>query len=95
MNAKENADLLAYFVSKKERTQHNLALDLNDVKTEGEFISSTGGKVNFTNWHSKTPNNESDDLDYVTMYSDGLWNVFNGNYSSGVIICQISCPPRK
>ena len=86
---------MAYFISKKQRTQHVLALDLNDIETEGEFISSTGGKVNFTNWHLKTPNNKTDDLDYATMYSDGLWNVFNGNYSSGVIICQISCPPRK
>ena len=94
INAKQNADLLAYFLSNKEEHKF-LALDLNDVRTEGEFISSTGEKVNFTNWYSKTSVNKTDNHDFVAMYIDGLWKTFDGNYSSGVIICQKSCLPRK
>ena len=45
-NAKENADLLAFFISKRDRSQQNFALDLNDVKIEGQFIDSIGKKIN-------------------------------------------------
>ena len=94
-NTKENADLLAYFLSKKDRKHNEFALDLNDAKTEGLFISSIGQKVNFTNWYMDKPGNKTDDQDFVTMWSDGQWNVYDGNFTFGVIICQIDCPEGK
>ena len=89
-NAKENTDLLDYFLSKRNVSQHDFALDLSDFKTEGLFISSIGQRVNYTKWLNQKPSNESDDTDFVIMNNHGLWNVTNGNYSSG-IICQTDC----
>ena len=89
-NAKENDDLLDYFLSKRNVSQHDFALDLSDFKTEGLFISSIGQRVNYTKWLNHKPSNESDDTDFVIMNNHGLWNVTNGNYSSG-IICQTDC----
>ena len=92
---KENADLLDYFLSKKDRKHNEFALDLSDAKIEGDFISSAGRKPYFTNWYQNGPANTTEDHDFVTMYSDGHWNVYNGNYTSVVIICQMSCPLCK
>ena len=89
-NAKENADLLAFFLSKRNASEHEFALDLSDFKTEGLFISSIGHSVNYTNWWNQKPGNKTDDTDFVIMNQDGLWNVTDGNYSSS-IICQIDC----
>ena len=89
-SAKENADLLAFFLLKKNASQHEFALDLSDFKTEGLFISSIGHTVNYTNWSNQKPGNETDDMDFVIMNKDGFWKVTDGNYSSG-IICQTDC----
>ena len=89
-NAKENDDLLAFFLSKKNASKHEFALDLSDSKTEGLFISSIGNRVNYTNWWNQKPGNETDNTDFVIMNKNGLWNVTDGNYSSG-IICQTDC----
>ena len=91
-NAKENADLLAFFNSKRDRSQQNFALDLNDVKTEGHFISSIGQKINFTNWQVNEPDNKNDNQDFVALWSDGLWNDYEGTYNDSVIICVYDCP---
>ena len=88
-NTKENADLLAFFLS-RNASKYEFALDLSDNKTEGLFISSIGYRVNYTNWWNQEPGNETDDTDFVIMNNYGLWNVTDGNYSSG-IICQTDC----
>ena len=91
-NAKQNADLLAFFNSKRDRSQQNFALDLNDVKTEGHFISSIGQKINFTNWQVNEPDNKNNNQDFVALWSDGLWNDYEGTYNDSVIICVYDCP---
>ena len=93
-NAEENTDLLSYFLSIKDRKHLEFALDLSDVKNEGDFISSTGQKINFTNWPLKGPDNKTEDHDFVTMWSDGKWNVNHGNHMS-VVICEMNCPLCK
>ena len=94
-NAKENADLLAYFLSKKNSTQYEFALDLSDAQTEGEFISSLGQKNNYTNWRTRRPENKIADYDFVTMQGDGRWNTYDGKYTTDAIICQINCQSCK
>ena len=96
-NARENWNLLSYFLSVKDRNHLEFTLDLTDAKIEGDFISSTGQKANFTNWAFNEPAN-SDQLNVVTMWHDGKWGVTNGNYmwqTSGVIICEMNCPLCK
>ena len=93
-NAKENADLLAFFLSKKERIYQEFALDLSDSQTEGYFITSLGEKANFTNWFLK-PGNKTVDKNFVTMVIDGKWNVHDGNHTVDAIICQVSCSTSK
>ena len=94
-STKENDDFLDYFLSKKDRKINEFALDLSDAKVEGYFISSTGQKDNFTNWALNEPYNKTDEHDFVTMWYDGKWNVNDGNYTSGVIICEMDCPLCK
>ena len=89
-NIQENTDLLTYFITSRNRTQENFALDLSYLKTEGEFISSTGNQASFTNWHQYEPDNKNDQEHFVTMWDDGKWNDFNGDYNT-VIICQRDC----
>ena len=93
-NAKENADLLDFFLSKKERIYQEFALDLSDSQTEGHFITSLGEKANFTNWFVK-PGNKTVDKNFVTMVIDGKWNVHDGNHTVDAIICQVSCSTSK
>ena len=90
-NAKENADLLAFFDSNRARTQNNFALDLNDITTEGLFVSSMGERINFTNWHGTEPDNQNGTQNFVAMWNDGTWNDYNGNFSTAVVICQFDC----
>ena len=90
-NTRENTDLLAFFVSNRNRSQDNFALDLSNLKTEGKFLSSTGQQASFTNWHQNEPDNKNGQEHFVTMWDDGKWNDFPGNYSSAVIICQRDC----
>ena len=94
-NVKENADLLAYFLSKKEQTHHEFALDLNDATTEGLFMSSIGQKAHFTNWYMDKPDNKTVHLDFVSMFMDGKWNVHNGNHTADAIVCQVPCSTSK
>ena len=90
-NAQENIDLLIFFISNRDRSEDSFALDLNDVKTEGIFVNSRGEKVNFTNWHGTEPDNKNGNQHFVTMWDDGSWNDFEGNYSDAVILCQMNC----
>ena len=94
-NARENADLLTYFLSKKNSTHYEFALDLSDAQTEGDFISSLGQKNNYTNWRTQKPENTTADHDFVTMQGDGRWNTYDGNYTTDAIICQINCQSCK
>ena len=90
-SARENADLLAYFLSKKNSTQYEFALDLSDAQTEGDFMSSISQKINYTNWRTQKPENKTADQDFATMQSDGRWNMYDGNYMTNAIICQTDC----
>jgi len=48
-------------------------LGLNDAKTEGTFVYSSGQTPSYTNWEPGEPNNVNDE-DYVAMYSgNGRW----------------------
>ena len=91
MNAKENADLLSYFLSKREKTEGEFPLDLRKNKTDGDFISSFGQKVNFTNWRIKEGLNKTSNQ-FVIMDIDGFWNEFDSVNTSTNIICQMNCP---
>ena len=94
-NAKENADLLKFFNSNRNQTQNNFALDLNDVKTEGTFVNSKGEKAKFTNWLRSEPDNKNGNQHFVSMWNDGTWNDYEGNFSTSVIICQMNCQSGK
>lgn len=91
MNAKENADLLIYFLSKRKKTEGEVPLDLRNNKTDGDFISSFGQKVNFTNWRTKEGQNKTS-KQFVIMDIDGFWNEFDSVNTSTNIICQMNCP---
>ena len=90
-NAQENEDLLSFFNSNRDRSEDSFALDLNDVKIEGIFVNSKGEKVIFTNWHVNEPDNKNGNQHFVTMWDDGSWNDYDGNFSDSVTICQIDC----
>ena len=94
-NAKENADLLKFFNANRNQTQDNFALDLSDVKTEGKFVNSKGEKVNFTNWLRSEPDNKNGNQHFVSMWHDGEWNDYEGNFSTSIIICQKDCQSGK
>ena len=96
-NAKENADILDFFLTERAKAGKlfpAFALDLNDIKMEGTFVSSTGYKAVFTNWHNNEPDNKNGDEHYVTMYLDGTWNDFKSSTQSS-IICQKVCEDKK
>ena len=93
-NEKENADLLDFLLSKKERTDQEFALDLSDAQTEGYFMTSLGKTTSFTNWFAK-PGNKTVDKNFFTMVIDGKWNVHDGNHTVDAIICQVSCSTSK
>ena len=101
-NFQENSDILDYFQKQREiakamTTQYvneYFVLDLNDVKLEGTFVSSTGFKPSFTNWYGNEPDNGFLDQDYVAMYTDGKWRDYQFiMYFS--IICQQECNSKK
>ena len=82
---------MGFFNSKRDRSQQNFALDLSDAKTEGKFVNSIGQKINFTNWQVNEPDDKNDNQDFVTMWTDGLWNDYEGVYNTSVIICVQDC----
>ena len=90
----ENADLLGFFISNRNRSEETFALDLSDTQKEGEFIDSSGQKVLFTNWYKNEPDNENKNQHYVTMWDDGQWNDFPGDFIT-TIICQLDCKESK
>ena len=94
-NAKENTDLLAYFSSKKNETHSEFALDLSKAQNESDFISSIGRKLNYTNWRTQKPENKSTVKEFVTMHSDGRWNIFDGNFTTDALVCQTDCQSCK
>jgi len=49
-------------------------IGLNDVKSEGTFVWTSGEPVTFTNWSGSEPNNSGGVEHYVEMFGNGLWN---------------------
>ena len=96
-NAKENADILDFFLSERAKANKvfpSFALDLNDIKMEGTFVSSTGYKAVYTNWFNNEPDNKNGNENYVTMYLDGTWNDFRPSREVS-IVCQEVCEQEK
>ena len=57
-NSQENSDIVSFFKTKSTLSIKNsiypmIALDLNDAKNEGTFVSSTGNEPIYTNWDNK------------------------------------------
>ncbi|MEL6640109.1 MAG: PQQ-dependent sugar dehydrogenase [Pseudomonadota bacterium] len=64
-----------------------IAVDANDVATEGVWVNSDGEEIQYTNWRPGEPNNARGIQDYAWIVSeDGRWddqwdgqsNIFNG-----------------
>lgn len=52
----------------KQSKRYNYWLDLNDLSNEGEYLSSTTGKIApYLNWAPKEPNNAGTDEDCVVL----------------------------
>ena len=94
-NSQENSDILDFFQKQRDEAKakttryvnERFVLDLNDLKLEGTFVSSTGYKPGFTNWYS---NKNFGDQDYVAMHTDGTWTVYD-KFKYFSIICQQGC----
>jgi len=93
-NQRENEDYMnAFRTMLKERGELSrfVALDANDVDSEGNFTSSTGKSVEWFNWREGEPNNQGDEH-YVFMYvseelnlfSAGEWNDIPDSFDLGV-----------
>ena len=82
-NQKENDDYLNAFVTMLkaigETRKTEVPLDVNDLESEGHFVTYTGKTVEWFNWNYNSPDNYHNE-DYVHMYvmnnnsGDGLWN---------------------
>ena len=87
-NEKENAEYLNAFedmLQKRNETEETrVALDLGDVKSEGEYATSKGKSVKWFNWKNGEPSRGGEH--YVNMYvnfnkvNDGKWNDRIGSY---------------
>ena len=69
-NQKENDDYLNAFrtmLKEMEELNEYVVLDANDFKSEGNFVSSTGKPIEWSNWREGEPNNQGGEH-YVGMY---------------------------
>ena len=111
-NKKENDDLVNFFRTQKIRTdgvptvskeyaRYYFAIDLNDVLTEGKFVTSDGQEPTYTNWKYPAPNDKTKPgsfigEDYVAVGTDGTylkngkWNDINERFYIA-LICQQEC----
>ena len=75
----------------------SFAIDLNDEKNEGTFVSSTGEKPKYTNWDQE-PKSQSSNVKYlgpkpqryvkyVVVGPNGKWTNRN-SYLNSAVICQ-------
>ena len=66
---KENKFLTDMFPDK------HLWIGINDIDSEGNFISVDGHKVSYFRWKKNEPNNKNNKEDAVHIHSDkGFWN---------------------
>ena len=95
-NSKENSDFANFFKTKrpKDAITDSFALDLNDVKNEGVFVSSTGYKPVFHNWYGSDPSKPDSFNDYVAMFKYGSWSGVN-KVMAVSLICQKVCEKKK
>ena len=60
----------------RKRKLHQLWIGLNDIAKEGEFVTTSGEKPCYTNWHPNEPNNYagSEDCAVVFWRESTKWN---------------------
>ena len=92
-NDKENEKYRLAFLSLGAKTI-GVALDLNDVKNEGNFVKfSDGQSPNWSNWYPGEPNNAYGNEDYGSLYLKRFpknWNDYNrAEWVS--IVCEKGC----
>ena len=70
-NQKENDDYVNAFITVLKKigkpTNAIIPLDVNDIVTEGNFVTSTGQPVEWFNWREGEPNNFGLNEDHVEM----------------------------
>uniref|UniRef100_A0A8C3WZG0 C-type lectin domain-containing protein n=1 Tax=Catagonus wagneri TaxID=51154 RepID=A0A8C3WZG0_9CETA len=62
-------------------------LGITDEVTEGQFMYVTGGRITYSNWKSKEPNDYGSGEDCVILNRDGLWNDISCS-SSFLAVCE-------
>ena len=67
-NYQQNTDYFYAFIQVKGQN-NNVALGINDVKSEGEFVRANGQKVTYFNWYFGEPNNWNSNEHHVGKFS--------------------------
>ena len=75
----ENSEYCKAFRALDSNMQY-VALDINDVKQEGTFITSTGEKPTYYKWSPGEPNNNNND-DYVHLWLVSKWTVLKDHWN--------------
>ena len=65
-------------------------IGLSDHMQEGTFTWTDGASPSYVNWHPGQPNNYGGGQDYVSLFSNGLWND-DYNYSRREFIVELPC----
>ena len=89
-NKAENDDLASVVKSKYNLTKKNqrIAIDLNDVAKEGEFVMSNGQNTTYYNWEFGQPTFGVVSKDFVVMeLSTGKWYDSQGTTYT-YLVCQ-------
>ena len=88
-NQKENDDYVIAFITVLTkiglpRNGAGIPLDLNDIVSEGNFVTSTGKAVEWFNWREGEPNNSDFIEDYVEMF------IFDDSFTETEILTELS-----